>query len=216
MDSGNRRRLSLALYALCLVALAGAVYLISQSVKTAGATGILRVSSPDKKSSISVSRNDSTAKFIGVGNAKVRLAPGSYLVGASDNGRQVYGTVIIKKQMAVNLNLNPANAVVFPTVEAVNFSGFDSLISNGLTSAQVNIIKSGFFRYKPTEKTVAIDTSSVVPGPHNPDVDIGFSLQFNLSLDSKTLKAVVSYSDLTSARLQLFDQQGSAVFDSSK
>ena len=192
------------------------VYLVFQAVNTASATGILKVSSPDKKSSLSVSRTDSVAKFIGVGGAKVRLSPGSYLVGASNNGRQVYETVVIKKQATANLSLDPSKAVVFPTVEAVDFTGFDSLINSGLTSVQISILKSAFFRYKPTEKTVAIDASSVVPGPHNPDTDIGFSLQFNLSLDSRALKAVVSYSELTSARLQLFDQQGSALFDSSK
>jgi hypothetical protein len=79
----------------------------------------------------------------------------------------------------------------------------------------VSELEQYFFQYKPSANTVNIDSSSVEPGPHNPNTDIGFKLDFNVTIDSTSYAAVTSYADVNNISLVLTNPQtGATAFNS--
>lgn len=94
------------------------------------------------------------------------------------------------------------------------FQGLSAFISNGLTTDQTNDLIKAFSTFAPNSKNVSIDTSSISPGPRDPNKISPFSLNFKVAVDSSSYRGVVSYSDLTSVRLILYDSSGKQVFDS--
>lgn len=94
------------------------------------------------------------------------------------------------------------------------FQGMSSFINNGLTSDQVNEIIKAFNKFSANAKDVSVDTNSLSPGPHTPGTLDPFTIRFRATVDSSRLTGTVSYTDLSSIRLVLFDTAGKQVFDS--
>jgi len=192
-----------------------AVYLVTSAVVARQTTGLLTITSVDKNAALVVSQSNTDAVRVGVGSAKVRLKPGTYQVSASDSGKQANGTVTVSKQHTTNSHLNPTKRVQLPTIEAINFQGMGRLTSDGISTQQISNLEQEFFQFKPSAQTVIVNTDSVEPGPHNPNVDTSFTINFSVAIDSSTYKATISYNDIMTVRLYLYDSKtGSQVFDS--
>ena len=205
------------LYVASLVVVAICAYLIVSSINIARATGILKVTSADAKAAVSISQQNKQAQFIGIGNAEVRLKPGTYTVAAREAGKEVFKDVKISLKQTTSVTLNPKDAVILPSVLSVTFQGFDEFIKNGLTDVQVNRLKNYFFRYQPTTKIVSIVPGSVRPAPRNPNTAIGFTSDFRVSLDSNPYAAKINYSipgNPEGVRLFLYTANGQQVYDS--
>lgn len=115
-------------------------------------------------------------------------------------------TVILQQQAK---GRNPNSSKTY-----ANFVGFDSLINNGITESQLNDIEQGFVKFSPQASTISVHAPTVKPGPHSASSS-NFIVTFVVSIDSTQYNATVSYSDLNSARLQIYNPQtGALVFDS--
>jgi hypothetical protein len=100
------------------------------------------------------------------------------------------------------------------------YLGISNLVDAGLTDDQLLRLKYAFNNYftqsKKNAKEVSIDVNSIVHGPHNPNSNSPFSLNFNVTVDrSKTLKAKIEYTGLEDIRLFLYDQKtNTQIYDS--
>lgn len=178
-------------------------------------TGILNIKTVNSKEGLIISQNNSQAKFVGTGSAKIRLKPGSYQIMATYDGQQTSAIATVHKKQRTAINLGALRSVTLPTSQDINFEGTDALINNGLTTGQVTNLEEEFFHYKPSAHTVSIDTSTVEPGPHNPNVDTSFTINFDVAIDSSAYKATISYSNLDSVQLFLYNSKTDAlVFNS--
>lgn len=200
-------------YVAGLVIIAFSAYQAYQAWAATKTTGSLKVSSADPSASLSITAAGHQAKYIGTGSTKVRLSPGDYLVSASDKGQQSQAAVTIVKHQSQSISIDPTSGGQLPNLGSINFKGFDTLLNKGLTSDQVDLLKLYFFHYKTDSKVAAIDTSSIHPEAHNPS-DAYFKTDFNLTIDNQKLKAVVSFSGLSTIKLNLYNQQGQVVFSS--
>lgn len=113
---------------------------------------------------------------------------------------------VILKQQQVAANNQPPN-----------FSGTSSLISQGLSTQQVQIFQQAITSFaKSTNldlKSAVIDEASVTTGPINPDGT--FSVTFSLFVNSTSYEAKFQYVGLTDGELFLYNpQSGSQIFDS--
>lgn len=176
-------------------------------------TGILIVRSSKPNTLLSVSKDNSEAKVIGTGNAKVRLAPGIYhLVGLS-GGARANLTVRVSKNSVIRSYIKPAYPPSAPSVNSINFKGVDAFLNSGLTTAQINNLKQSIFQFKPTAHTVSI--TNITPAPHDPNTSTSFAINFKVSVDSVPYNATVDYTGLDNIRLHLYDaQNGNPLFDS--
>jgi hypothetical protein len=99
-----------------------------------------------------------------------------------------------------------------PSKDTINYEGLDNLENNGLSSAQIDELKQAFFQFGQSQhKTlnlVRIPAQSVETPPSS------FSISFSASIDGAQFSAKVGYTDISSLRLQLFNKDGSALFDS--
>lgn len=177
-------------------------------------TGLLSVKSNDPKATLSISQPGKQAQVIGVGTAKVRLLPGQYLLSASDKGRNSAKAVSITLKRSTRVTLDPTSVAALPLVSDINFQGVNGLTDSGFSDTQMNLFEYYIFSYKPRAKTVDIASSSIQPGPHNPDTDIGFLLKFNLLIDSANYRAVASYIGFNDLSLKLYNADGKLVFSS--
>lgn len=98
--------------------------------------------------------------------------------------------------------------------QSTEFQGIDSFIDSGLTTAQTNEMVKDFSKFSPKAKTVSVDPNSLSPGPHDPNLDQPFTINFNVSIDSTPYRGTVFYSGLDKLRLTLYSASGSPVFDS--
>jgi hypothetical protein len=98
--------------------------------------------------------------------------------------------------------------------KSTTFQGMSSFINDGLTTDQVNGLIQAFSKFSPKAKDISINSNSLYPGPHKPGDGSPFTINFNSTIDSTTYKGTVSYSDLSSVRLILFDESGKQAFDS--
>lgn len=200
--------------AVSLLVLAICLYVVGSSFFTAQHTGLLEISSSDKKALLTISQDNHEAKVVGIGRSKILLNPGVYQVAATDGTKQQFTVVQVYKRKVTNTNLEPSSTARIPTPQTIVFSGTSALINSGLTVNQVSALKQAFFKYKSSAQSIVINQSSVEPGPHNPN-GIGFTINFTVAIDSKLSKAAVSYSGLNDIRLYLYDpQNNSLVFDS--
>jgi hypothetical protein len=176
-------------------------------------TGLLEVSAP-AGTNITISANNKAAINIGVSSAKFRIAPGSYLLMGEKNGAR--GTLIatVTKGQITSVNLSPTSSAGPRSSQSINFSGQNGLINAGLSVSQVNEIEQDIFEYKSSATTVTIDQSSIEPGPHNPNTDIGFKLDFSVSIDGTTYAAVANYVETQDTSLQLTNSSGQVVYNS--
>jgi hypothetical protein len=185
---------------------------VALAVSTRNKTGILSVSAPSG-TNISISAVNSSATNIGIGNAKLRLDPGSYLLMGVKNGYRGDIVATVTKGQITTVALQPYSTVP-RSVQNINFQGDNGLINAGLSVNQLDEIEQDIFDYSSTANTVVIDQNSIEPGAHNPNTDIGFSLGFNLTIDGTSYQAVVSYVNTEDTSLKLLSASGQTVFDS--
>jgi hypothetical protein len=102
-----------------------------------------------------------------------------------------------------------------PSKNNIAFGGTDALINSGLTVTQINLLEQIIFEYKPSAHTANINSSSVEPGPHDPNTDTSFTINFSLAIDAAPYNATISYSNLSTVHLYLYNPQtGVLMFDS--
>lgn len=189
-------------------------YLVVSALITYETTGLIYISSA-QKANIIVSRTDSQAKTIGnTDKAKVRLKPGTYQIeSATSSGQVAVRTVSIKKKQSTKVSLTPATSPKLPSVNSISFFGTSALTDLGINSAQLDLLRLDFFYFRPSAGTVSISTQSVKTLPHN--LGDPFVIAFNVSVDSQTYNAKISYEDTKNIQLQLYDHQGGKlVYDS--
>ncbi len=205
--------------------LAGAVilfclYFVATSINAARTTSVLKVSSTDDKTVLTISQVNKQAEFIGTGQVNIRLKPGTYTVAASQKGKQVFKDVQILKDQNAAVTLDPQDAVILPSVAGIDFEGFDELIDGGLTTGQVDRLKSYLFQFKPAAKKMMVSEGSFRPAPRDPDTAIGFSSTFNIFIDSAPHAVKIHYSDPSNPegiRLYLYNSAGTIrLFDSGR
>jgi hypothetical protein len=211
MDTIIDKRIRFIGWLLFFVCILWCVWIVISAIIDSQTTGILYVSSSNSQASLIVSQNDRQALLVGIGVAKVRLKPGSYQVSASIAGKQANSTVEVYKKHTTTSHLNPSRLVKLPSVTTINFEGTGALINNGLTTQQVSNLEQEFFEFKHSAQTVSINTSSVEPGPHNPNIDISFTLNFTVSIDSITYRAAATYTNLETVQLSLYNLQNNAL-----
>lgn len=98
-------------------------------------------------------------------------------------------------------------------LQATTYEGMSSFIDRGLSTDQVNGVMRAFSKFSPSAQTVSVDTESLVlyPGPKH---DGTFFVKFDVSVDSEDYKGTVSFSDIESIRMVLYDQNGKNIFNS--
>ncbi len=95
------------------------------------------------------------------------------------------------------------------------FNGFSSLVDHGLTTDQTNILTQAFSDFAPKATTITVDPNSIAAAPHNPNVDVTFATNFNVTINSTKYRAVIRYADTESLELLLYNPAtGKLVYDS--
>jgi hypothetical protein len=207
------RRFNRLMGAVALILFLWLVWAVFSALQTLHTTSLLHITTPDSKATISISSTNTSGRVIGVGHTNVRVHPGTYLIMASNTGKQAMAVETITLGQTVNVKLTPSSQSILPTVDNIQFSGLNNLLSNGLSATQVANLKKLFFTYKPTAKSVAINTSTIAPGYHDPNgSDLSFSLTFAAAIDGNPFDVTVRYADLTNVVLQLVDSTGNQVF----
>lgn len=98
-----------------------------------------------------------------------------------------------------------------------SYFGETELLNSGLTQDQVDDIKQGLYNYLTAAKAkaAAITFSKATPAAPHPDDPLGPDVRsFAVSLDDKAYSAKVSTSDISTARLYLYDASGKLLYDS--
>jgi hypothetical protein len=203
----------LIIITIIILAIIVAIEVIS-ALSIRGKTGLLEVSAP-AGTSISISAPGQAAASIGTTAAKLRIDPGTYLLVGTQNGAHGALVATVSQGQTTDVSLQPSSISSIRSEQDINFKGVSGLINAGLTVSQVNEIEQDIFNYKTTANTVTIDQNSIEPGPHNPNTDIGFTLDFTVSIDSTTYAAVATYTDTEDTSLQLSNPtNGQVVYNS--
>jgi hypothetical protein len=201
------RRLARLLAVVCLVLVAILAFVVISAIHTVHSTGILDVTTTEPSAAITITQANHSAAIMGAGDARVRLAPGDYILAATGAGLNASQTVHVSQQKTTHVSLNLAKGTKgLPSVEDVGFVNMDLLINNGLSTTEVAAVKTQFFTFDKAAKVVSIDSSSIEPGAHNPDSYDPFILNFTVNIDGKPYKAAVAYRGFDSAQLTLYDQ----------
>lgn len=198
-----------------LILIVFSVYLVVSAITISATTGLLDINT-HPRATISISQANHQSKGVGVGYTEVRLQPGAYQVVAFTGKSQAARLVTVTRHHTTSIDLNPSKIPTLPSVNDVDFENFDSLVNQGLTTQQISALQLDFFRYDTSAKKVEVDSSSVAPGPHNPNSDDPFTLNFSVVIDGRSLSAVVSYTGFTDIQLQLYNSgTTNLVFNSS-
>jgi hypothetical protein len=164
---------------------------------------------------LSVSQTNRAAQVIGRGTARVHLNPGIYHLAAVTDGKETVATATVTKHQVTVARLDFSQSVTLRSMLDVDFRNTAAIINHGLTTSQLNSLERGFFRFRPTAKTVTINPASVKSPPHNIVIDgATFKLNFKVTVDTSTYAATTLYSGFDTIRLLLYDRSGSLVFDS--
>jgi hypothetical protein len=179
-------------------------------------SGILKVSTASPDAIISVSQSGYGAEIIGQGSASVHIAPGTYHLAATVNGKEFTKTVQVALKQTTSTVIELKKTNVLPSVYSVDFQNFDRLTDSGITTTQLVTLKRQIFTFKPSAEHIILSASSVKTAPHNIAVDgANFKITFSLKIDSKLYGAVISYHDLSNVKLSLTDSATkSVVFES--
>jgi hypothetical protein len=96
------------------------------------------------------------------------------------------------------------------------YSGIDSLVSNGLTSLQASELQTAFQNFEPTAETITINTNSIVLPHLNPDnASLTQTYGFTVTINDKNYGAKLNAIGLTQIELFLTDlNTNKQVFDS--
>jgi hypothetical protein len=210
----DTRRLFKTVTAVLVVLAALCILSLVKSALDLMSSGTLAVSTPNDDSIITVSRENASASIIGTGDTRVRLIPGTYLVGVGREGRVSTKAVVISKGETSDVNLSATSTALLPASANINFQGTDALKDHGFTDSQISAIRRAIFDFKHDAKRAAIDTNSITSPPLDRNrTSIGFSKTFSLVIDGTAYHATVSWSDPNTATLALADQTGAIVFD---
>lgn len=204
--------LKLILWFIFTVLVLYGLYQIGSGLVVSQTTGTLLVKTSKDAATISVSQDNKDAAIIGMGNAKVRLTPGTYLVVASGGGLRDSSIVKVSKKQTTKTTLDFKSSPLVKSPANTNYQNISVLVDNGgLTTLQISQLEQYFFKYNSSAHTVSIDPNSVESGPRNPNTSTSFTLNFNVTIDSKPYKATASYSNLSSIRLYLYNSQTNAL-----
>lgn len=211
----NNKNLSRILVLILSIMLAVLLYLTISSYHHVQQSGTLTVDTPNDDSLITVSAVHKTAELIGYGSTRVRLQPGSYLVGVAREGRISSQVVVVSKGQTAVVHLSATSTPLLPTAADIDFVGTDALITKGLTTNQVEAIREAIFQFNKDTKVAVVQPDSVVSGPYDPGSDNPLiTRNFVLTLDGQAYSATASWVELSSASLILRDSTGNVVFDS--
>jgi hypothetical protein len=96
------------------------------------------------------------------------------------------------------------------------FSGFSTLVSQGVTAPEINGLEAAFQKYAPSAASISINSKSVAPAPYNPnETSSTISYTFSVSIDNTTYTAKLYCPSLTTIELILNDSiNHQQVFDS--
>lgn len=123
--------------------------------------------------------------------------------------------VLVVTVLVIILTRGPGHYPKADQGHGTTFQGMSSFIQNGLTTDQVNGLIKDFSKFSSSAKTVSVDPTSLIPGPHNPNSgDPSFTITFRVSIDSASYRGSVVYSGLSAVRLILYNNAGKSVFDS--
>lgn len=215
MDESLNPRVKQLVAIIGLVVVIGCVYVLVSTVITAKTTGIVHVQPSIAQASISVSQSGTQAKVVGTGETSVRLKPGVYQVAASAGTNSAIKTVRVSKTQTADVTLKLSEVSRVRSVDDVNFNGISGFINSGLSESQVDSLRLDFFRFKPSVKTIDIDTDSLQPAPRNRLVDTSFKTNFDVTVDSVPYKATIVYSGYEDISLFLYNTgDGSLAFSS--
>ena len=97
------------------------------------------------------------------------------------------------------------------------FIGKSALLSNGLSSVQLNLLEQAFLQFQKNIKVINVASSSIQPGPHNPNTSSSFSLDFSVTINNGSqYNGTITYSSINSLQLNLYNpSSNTTVFSSS-
>jgi hypothetical protein len=195
----------------------GSMYIVATAYLDRINTGVLDIVASKDAALISVSSTGSQASVLGTGSASVRLKPGTYRVVATTTDREAIKIVKVCKQQRSSLRLLLEPSARVPSVDNIEFEGLNSLVDAGLSVSQVNYVHDGLGAFAPSAKKISIISSSVQPGPHDPNSsDPNFSLNFTVVVDGKNYRASAYYTDLENIHLVVSSSDGALLYDSAK
>jgi Bacterial Ig-like domain len=117
---------------------------------------------------------------------------------ALQNLPQDQQAAILKKQTGYQ---NPLNSVIY--------SGVSYLTDNGISVVQINQLETDFLQFKPSAKNVSISPNGVEVYKNNSSISVSFSVDFSVTIDGTSYKAVGTYSGINSIALVLYNPQTS-------
>ena len=202
-DNNLLRRRLLVLLGLAMVVFSVLTVVLAVNIRRT--TGLMDIRATDANSTLTVSSANHEAKFVGITHARVRLIPGAYQVTASHSGIAATQTVVVTKERPTSVKLTPRGATTLPSIYTIQFLGVKTLLDHGLTTDQLGSLEHALFNFMPSAKIDRLDSSSVEPGPHDPDsASAAFSTKFDISIDSKKYNAVIVYSFYKTVNLYLY------------
>lgn len=211
--SYSYRRLVVLLVLIAIGLLGGVVINVVQAVSTKQNTTEVTIKTSDKTAAITISQSDTEAAAVGIGNAHIRLKPGSYYIEARAAGKRAGKTVRVTwDPSTVSLTLEDQTTPL-TTQTNVSFSGFDNLTTDvGLTTTQVSNLKQLFFTYKKDSRAISITTDSIRFDAHNPDsTDPMFGFTASGFIDGTAYNAHVRYAGFDTVELTVTDPSTGAV-----
>jgi len=179
-------------------------------------TGTLNITTFADDSVISIGQNNKTPQVVGVGNVKIRMIPGPYQIVASNAGSTTFAQATVRLQATTSIHLAKTRTTPVPSPDNITFRDINALNNYGITTDQSANLRTLFFKYKPTARTITITARSIASGPHNPDSDDPFTLTFVGTIDGTDYTATLTYSGTQDLELTLNDPQtGTQLFDAS-
>ena len=94
--------------------------------------------------------------------------------------------------------------------------GKSALLSNGLSSIQLVLLEQAFLEFQKNIKVINVASSSIQPGPHNPNTSSSFSLDFSVTINNEAqYNGTITYSSINSLQLNLYNPSSNTIVFSS-
>jgi hypothetical protein len=190
-------------------------YQIHSALTIKSTTGMIVVKASKTSAELSITQENHQASIIGTGTARIRIAPGTYLLGAVNSGQQTGSVASVSLKQTTNASLNLNKSIVLRYAGDINFQNTSALTNSGISSSQLEDFEQYIFEFDHAAQTVNIDANSVEPGPHNPNLVQPFTLNFHLTIDNVNYIATLSYTDVNSTSITLFNEAGTMVYSNS-
>jgi hypothetical protein len=203
--SYNERRAVLTLVVLIPIAIVVFTLNFLNAWSVRQSTNIVDVSASEKNAVITISQTGTEAAIMGVGQARVRLKPGSYYIEAHSAGKSASKILRVTRGSPIDvpLKLIPVSSPV-ASQDTITYNGFGELAENGFSTTQVLNLKQLFFTYNKDAKTVRITTNTIKNGARDPNsTDPAFTLTFSGYIDSTSFNATVKYTGFEMVELTI-------------